>query len=49
MSRAELLIEIERLRLVMYKLAPHSRNIGELLDVSKQLDALIVEYQKAAV
>lgn len=49
MSRAELLVEIERLRLVMHTLAPYSRNIGELLEVSKQLDELIVEYQKAAI
>lgn len=49
MSRAELLVEIERLRSVMHLLAPYSRNIGELLEVSKQLDELIVEYQKAAV
>lgn len=46
-SRAELLMEIERLRSVMYLLAPYRKNIGELLEVSKQLDELIVEYQKA--
>lgn len=49
MSRAELLVKIERLRSVMYTLAPYSRNIGDLLEVSKQLDELIVEYQKAAL
>lgn len=49
MSRAELLVEIERLRSVMYTLAPYGRNIGELLEVSKQLDKLIVEHQKDAV
>ncbi|MFX4261128.1 aspartyl-phosphate phosphatase Spo0E family protein [Pelotomaculum propionicicum] len=48
MSRTELLIEIERLRSVMYTIAPYSRNIGELLEVSQQLDGLIVEYQKVA-
>lgn len=48
MSRTELLIEIERLRSVMHSLAPYSRNIGDLLEVSKQLDELIVEYQIAA-
>lgn len=49
MSRAELLVEIERLWSVMHTLAPYSRNLGELLEVSRQLDELIVEYQKVAV
>lgn len=49
MSRAELLVEIERLRSVMYKLVPCNRNIEELLEVSQQLDELIVEYQRAVV
>lgn len=47
MSRAELLVEIERLRSVMYTLAPCCHNHSELLEVSRQLDELIVEYQKA--
>jgi hypothetical protein len=49
MSRIELLIKIERLWSVMYTIAPYSQNICELLEVSQQLDVLIVEYQKAAV
>ncbi len=49
MSRAELLSEIERLRSVMYTLAPYCRNHCQLLEVSKQLDELIVEYQKTSV
>jgi len=48
-SCAELLVEIERLRSLMHALAQYSRNIGDLLEVSKQLDELIVEYQKVAV
>lgn len=48
MSRTELLIEIERVRSVMYTIALYSQNIGGLLEVSQQLDELIVEYQKVA-
>lgn len=46
MSRAELLVEIERLRSVMYTLDP-CHNHSELLEISRQLDELIVEYQRA--
>lgn len=49
MSSFELLVEIERLRSVMYMLAPHYRNNSKLLEVSKRLDELIVEYQKTSV
>ncbi len=49
MSSFELLVEIERLRSVMYTLAPHYRNNSKLLEVSKRLDELIVEYQKTSV
>lgn len=49
MSRTKLLIEIERLRSVMYTMVPSSRNNSDLLEVSQQLDELIVEYQKVAL
>ena len=49
MSSFELLVEIERLRSVMYTLAPHYSNNSKLLEVSKRLDELIVEYQKTSV
>jgi GH43 family beta-xylosidase len=48
MSRAELLTEIERLRSVMYILASCGKNTSDLLEVSQQLDGLIVEYQRTA-
>jgi len=47
-SRAELLTEIERLRSVMYILASRGKSSGDLLEVSQQLDGLIMEYQRAA-
>ena len=49
MSRAELAVEIERLRSEMYTLDPYGLNTGLLLEVSRQLDRLIVEFQKSAV
>ena len=49
MSRAELAVEIERLRSKMYTLDPYSLTAGVLLEVSRQLDRLIVEFQKSAV
>ncbi|MBP7058595.1 aspartyl-phosphate phosphatase Spo0E family protein [Candidatus Gracilibacteria bacterium] len=49
MSRLELLVEIERLRSAMYTLAEHYRNNSKLLEISRRLDELIVEYQKAFV
>jgi len=48
MSRLELIVEIERLRRVMSTLASYGCNMGDLLEVSQQLDQLIVQYQKAA-
>lgn len=48
MSRAELLTEIERLRSVMYILASCGKGPGDLLEISQQLDGLLVEYQKVA-
>lgn len=48
MSRVEILMEIERLRRVMSTLASYGCSPGDLLEVSRQLDQLIVLYQKAA-
>ena len=49
MSRSELLTEIERLRSRMNDLAASGAEFTELLEVSQQLDLLIVEYHKAAM
>jgi hypothetical protein len=48
-SRAELSQEIERLRSEMYTLDPYGPDTGVLLEMSRQLDKLIVEFQKSAV
>lgn len=48
MSRIELIVEIEKLRRVMSTLASYGCSTGDLLEVSQQLDQLIVLYQKAA-
>lgn len=45
---AELLTEIERLRLEMNSLAVAGENYAKLLEVSQRLDELIVMYHKAA-
>jgi hypothetical protein len=49
MSRSELLTEIERLRSRMNDLAASGAEFTELLEVSQQLDLLIVEYHKTAM
>lgn len=49
MSRGELLNEIERLRSVMSVLASYGKNTADLMEISLQLDRLIVEYHKATV
>lgn len=48
MSSLELIVEIERLRRVMSTLASYGCSARDLLEVSRQLDQLIVQYQKAA-
>jgi hypothetical protein len=48
MSSLELIVEIEKLRRVMSTLASYGCSTGDLLEVSRQLDQLIVQYQKAA-
>lgn len=46
LSRAELLSEIERLRSMMYVMASTGKSTGNLLEISQQLDGLILEYQE---
>ncbi len=48
MSSLELIVEIEKLRRVMGILSEYGCSTGDLLEVSRQLDRLIVQYQKAA-
>lgn len=48
MSHAELLTEIERLRSEMYGLAAAGAEYVRVLEVSQELDKLIVEYHRAA-
>ena len=48
MSRVEIIMEIERLRRVMGILSDYGCSSGDLLEVSRQLDRLIVQYQKTA-
>ena len=49
MFRSELLTEIECLRSRMNELAASGAEFTELLEVSRQLDLLIVEYHKTAM
>ena len=48
MSRLELIVEIEKLRRVMSTLSEYGCSSGDLLEISRQLDQLIVLYQKTA-
>lgn len=48
MSRTELLTEIERLRSRMNGLAATGAKFYEVLEISQELDKLIVEYHRAA-
>jgi hypothetical protein len=48
MSRAELFTEIERLRSIMNGLAASGGDFMEVLEISQQLDELIVMYHKNA-
>jgi len=46
MSRAELLTEIERLRAEMHGLYVAGAGIAAVLEISRELDGLIVEFMR---